>query len=249
MCQKTWNRLPWLVPPDPAEHNISHVSLSSELLAVKMPQLHRPDPRILRVLRTTDRNLTRCQDNHQRNGRQNCIGPVLAFTHSARRPRPQATTFPIPPLPPQEIVCLFALCIWKWNGKQEWELKWSRESQGKITLTQANALKHKRTHMRGKGKAQSHQRQVRLSPRTTLFSLNLQQQLNAIINCFLNNLLHLKHDLNCLTSNKVLNVKLYIYNIYIYSLHIKVISSGQFNPTIKLHNKSMKSWTKWDLWQ
>lgn len=144
MCQKTWNRLPWLVPPDPAEHNISHVSLSSELLAVKMPQLHRPDPRILRVLRTTDRNLTRCQDNHQRNGRQNCIGPVLAFTHSARRPRPQAPTFPIPPYPLKKLFA-YLLCAygnemanknesWSGAGKVREKLRWHRQ-----TLSNTNA--------------------------------------------------------------------------------------------------------------
>jgi len=107
------------------EHNISHVSLSSELLAVKMPQLHRPDPRILRVLRTTDRNLTRCQDNHQRNGRQNCIGPVLAFTHSARRPRPQAPTFPIPPPTPSRncLPICFVHMEMKWQTRMRAEVE------------------------------------------------------------------------------------------------------------------------------
>jgi len=151
MCQKTWNRLPWLVPPDPAEHNISHVSLSSELLAVKMPQFHRPDPRILRVLRTTDRNLTRCQDNHQRNGGQNCIGPVLAFTHSARRPRPQATTFPIPPPTPSRncLPICFVHMEMKWQTRMRAEVEQGKSGKnyvdtGKRSQTQTHTYARQR---------------------------------------------------------------------------------------------------------
>jgi len=128
-----------LLPPEPAEHNISHVSLSSELLAVKMPQ-------------------PRYQDNHQRNGWPNCIGSVLTFTQ-----HPTPPTFPdFPPfMPPPPWNCLpicFVHMEMKWQTRMRAEVEQRKSgrnyvdtSKGSHTHTHTCAEKERLTHTNANG--------------------------------------------------------------------------------------------------